>query len=48
LAHLECEKKLEVIDGATHLFEEQGMMEKVCEIAAAWFEKFLQPAAVRK
>jgi len=45
---LECEKKLEVIEGATHLFEEQGMMEKVCEIAANWFEKHLQPAAIRK
>jgi dienelactone hydrolase len=45
---LECEKKLEVIEGATHLFEEEGTMEKVCEIAAAWFEKYLQPIAVRK
>lgn len=40
---LQCEKKLEVVDGASHLFEERGMMEKVCAIAAAWFEKWLQP-----
>jgi dienelactone hydrolase len=45
---LRCEKNLEVIEGATHLFEEQGKMEKVCEIAAEWFERFLQPVAVRK
>jgi dienelactone hydrolase len=45
---LECDKKLEIIEGATHLFEEQGTMEKVCEVASAWFEKYLQPVAVRK
>jgi putative phosphoribosyl transferase len=43
---LECEKKLEVIAGASHLFEEQGTMEEVCERAGAWFEKYLQPAAI--
>ncbi len=42
---LECEKKLEVIEGATHLFEERGAMELVCEKAAAWFQKHLQPVA---
>ncbi|HEX5653408.1 MAG TPA: alpha/beta hydrolase [Chitinophagaceae bacterium] len=41
---LTCEKKLEIIEGASHLFEEQGMMEKVCEKAGAWFENFLEPA----
>jgi putative phosphoribosyl transferase len=45
---LECEKKLEVVEGATHLFEEQGTMEKVCELAATWFEKYLQKVAVIK
>jgi putative phosphoribosyl transferase len=38
---LECEKKLEVIEGASHLFEETGMMENVCAKASAWFEKYL-------
>ena len=37
------EKKLEVIDGATHLFEEEGKMEKVCELATSWFLKHLRP-----
>lgn len=41
---LECEKKLEVVHGATHLFEEPGMMEKVSGLAADWFENHLQPA----
>ncbi len=43
---LKCAKNLEIVEGATHLFEEQGKMEKVCELAAAWFEKYLQPAPV--
>lgn len=47
-SQLECEKKLEVIEGASHLFEEQGMMERVCEKAAAWFEKYLYPIAAPK
>jgi dienelactone hydrolase len=41
------EKKLEVISGASHLFEEQGAMEKVCELAAGWFAKHLQPVKIR-
>jgi putative phosphoribosyl transferase len=36
---LNCEKKLVVIDGATHLFEEQGAMQKVSVVAAEWFEQ---------
>jgi pimeloyl-ACP methyl ester carboxylesterase len=43
---LECEKRLEIIEGASHLFEEQGAMEKVCEKAGEWFEKYLQPATI--
>lgn len=38
---LKCEKKLEVVNGATHLFEEKGAMEKVCELATGWFDKQL-------
>lgn len=38
---LECEKKLEVVEGATHLFEEPGTMEIVSELAGNWFEKYL-------
>lgn len=41
--NLNCEKKLEVIEGATHLFEEQGAMEQVCEKAGLWFTNYLQP-----
>jgi putative phosphoribosyl transferase len=40
---LTCDKKFEVIKEATHLFEEPGTMEQVCEKAGDWFEKYLQP-----
>ena len=40
---LECDKALEIIKGATHLFEEEGKMQEVCERAGAWFEKYLVP-----
>ncbi len=42
-AKLSCEKRLEVVAGATHLFEEHGMMEKVAALASAWFRKYLLP-----
>lgn len=48
MRRLNCEKRLEIIPGASHLFEEKGTMEKVAEVSAAWFELFLQPAASKK
>ena len=35
---LTCEKRLVVVEGATHLFEEAGAIEKVSSLAAAWFQ----------
>jgi putative phosphoribosyl transferase len=34
---LNCEKKLEIIPQASHLFEEAGALEKVAELASSWF-----------
>lgn len=34
---LRCEKRVEVVAGATHLFEEPGALEQVAEIACEWF-----------
>ena len=45
---LECEKKLEVVEGATHLFEEPGKMEIVSELAGNWFKKYLNPVSIEK
>jgi dienelactone hydrolase len=36
-----CEKRLEVVPGATHLFEEPGALEQVAELAAGWFGEYL-------
>jgi pimeloyl-ACP methyl ester carboxylesterase len=33
--------KMEIIDGASHLFEEEGKIERVADIAGNWFLKFL-------
>jgi hypothetical protein len=41
LALLTCVKTLEIIPGATHLFEERGALGKVVELAAHWFESWL-------
>jgi pimeloyl-ACP methyl ester carboxylesterase len=37
LAQLRCEKKLVVVPGATHLFEEPGTLDAVVEHARDWF-----------
>jgi len=34
-------KKLEVVPGATHLFEEPGTLERAAQVASEWFERFL-------
>jgi putative phosphoribosyl transferase len=36
-AHLGCEKKLAIVPGATHLFEEPGTLEQAARAAANWF-----------
>lgn len=42
-----CTKRLEVVPGATHLFEEPGTLEAVAILAANWFAKYLnQPEGV--
>lgn len=34
---MRCQRRLEVVEGATHLFEEPGALEQVADLAAAWF-----------
>jgi len=38
---LQCEKKLVIVPGATHLFEEPGTLEQVALAAADWFVRHL-------
>jgi putative phosphoribosyl transferase len=42
LARLACEKSLEIVPGATHLFEEPGTLEQVAALAADWFDRHLK------
>lgn len=37
LAQLNCEKKLELVPNATHLFEERGTLEQAAAFARSWF-----------
>lgn len=39
-AELGCEKKLELIEGASHLFEEGGALAQVANLATKWFTKW--------
>ena len=35
------DKKLKIVPGATHLFEESGTLEKVAYLAGEWFKRYL-------
>jgi putative phosphoribosyl transferase len=41
LGRLGSEASLEVVPGASHLFEEPGALERVAELAAGWFTRWL-------
>lgn len=40
-AQLRCEKKLEIVPGASHLFEEPGTLEAAARLASSWFSTHL-------
>jgi putative phosphoribosyl transferase len=40
-SHLQAEKRLQIIPGATHLFEEAGALEEVARLAQEWFTLWL-------
>jgi putative phosphoribosyl transferase len=42
-ARLRCASALEVVPGATHLFQEPGALERVAALAEAWFTLHLPP-----
>lgn len=35
--------RLEIVPGATHLFEEPGALDLVAELALDWFQRYLKP-----
>jgi len=40
-ALLQCHKNLQIVEGATHLFEEPGKLEDVAKMALQWFHDYL-------
>lgn len=38
---MRCERRMEIVPGATHLFEEPGTLEKVADLARDWFQRYL-------
>jgi dienelactone hydrolase len=52
-AQLRCENRLEIVPGATHLFEEPGALDRVADLARQWFTTHLTagsdpPATARR
>jgi dienelactone hydrolase len=43
-ASMRAEVRIEIVPGASHLFEEPGALEQVSALAARWFEDHLPPA----
>lgn len=44
---LQCEHRLEVVEGATHLFPERGTLEQAARLARDWFLRHLAPQPTR-
>jgi putative phosphoribosyl transferase len=44
---LRCEHRLDIVPGATHLFEEPGTLERAAQLATAWFTDHLHQASAR-
>lgn len=40
MAKMHCHTELEIIPGATHLFEEPGTLDEVARLARSWFVKY--------
>jgi putative phosphoribosyl transferase len=40
-SQMTCERRLEIVPGASHLFEEPGTLEAVAKLAQGWFTRFL-------
>lgn len=47
MEHLDVEHRLEVVPGATHLFEEPGALGSVASLAGDWFTTAFRQAPPR-
>ena len=45
MSRMRNEVRLQIVPGATHLFEEPGTLERVADLAAGWFTQRLTPTA---
>ncbi|HJQ80181.1 MAG TPA: dienelactone hydrolase family protein [Lacipirellulaceae bacterium] len=45
LDELRCEKHIEIVPGASHLFEEPGTLDEVARLARKWFESHFSASA---
>ena len=43
IEHLASERQLQIVRGASHLFEEEGTLADVARLAAEWFRRYLPP-----
>ena len=43
MQELSGEARLEIVTGASHLFEEPGALEQVARLAQGWFTQHLKP-----
>ena len=42
LERMRCSRRIAIVPGATHLFEEPGALDQVCGLASRWFAQHLQ------
>lgn len=42
MAQLHCDKRLAIVEGATHLFEEPGALQEVSRLACEWFSLYFR------
>ena len=45
MRQVRAETRLEIVPGATHLFEEPGALEMVAHLATAWFLRYTRRSA---
>jgi dienelactone hydrolase len=48
MRQMRAEVKLEIVPGASHLFEEPGALDRMAALAGDWFTRHLQPAATTR
>lgn len=41
---LQCDRQIEIVPGATHLFPEPGALDEVASLARGWFQRYLAPS----